>query len=107
MNNIPIIDMSPIYTNSYSLKLALASKINEVATTFGIFYIKGLEIDIENLYEYSKQFHAMPLEYKELYIIGQNNRHAGYVPLTEKGLYADEIFRRRYESFDFSLDTKK
>ncbi|PVX70895.1 2-oxoglutarate-Fe(II)-dependent oxygenase superfamily protein [Paraburkholderia unamae] len=47
----------------------------------------------------------MPLDYKESYRIGADMRHAGYVPFTEKGLYGDEGKRRRYESFDLSLET--
>lgn len=66
----------------------------------------GLGIDCSKVYEKSKEFHSKTKLYKENYLIGMNMRHAGYVPFSEKGMYSDEIGRRRYESFDLSLEKK-
>ncbi len=107
INQIPIIDVSAIYSGSECEKMELAEKINQAAVSTGVFYISGLDINVREVYEYSKLFHGMPIEYKERYAIGQNMRHAGYVPLSENGLYEDETYRRRYESFDISLDLDK
>jgi isopenicillin N synthase-like dioxygenase len=101
---IPIIDVSAIYTNSIQKKEDLAKQINHAAISTGVFLIKGLNINTNDAYKYSKLFHSRPTRYKEKFTIGKNNRHAGYVPFSEKGLYQDEKHKRRYESFDLSLD---
>ncbi|MFD1558499.1 isopenicillin N synthase family dioxygenase [Paraburkholderia silviterrae] len=102
---IPIINSEAIYSDSGRAREALANKINDAAVNFGMFYITGLGIDPSSVREQSEIFHSMPSAYKDRYRIGTGMRHAGYVPLTEKGLYGDEGKRRRYESFDLSLET--
>ncbi|MFM0069267.1 isopenicillin N synthase family dioxygenase [Paraburkholderia aspalathi] len=102
---IPTINTEAIHSDLGRARELLAAKINNAARDSGIFYATGLGIDPSPVYDQSARFHAMPLIYKESYCIGMDMRHAGYVPLTEKGLYGDEGKHRRYESFDVSLET--
>lgn len=102
---IPTINAEAIHSDSGRARELLAARINNAALDTGMFYVTELGIDSTAVYDLSAQFHAMPLAYKRQYDIGMGMRHAGYVPLTEKGMYDDEGKRRRYESFDLSLET--
>ena len=106
---IPVIDISSLMqrrpkTERSSLQVAEA--ILKASRAYGSFVVRGHGISqsiIEEAYERSSQFFALPLEEKMRYYIAHNSKHRGYVPLDERGDYSDEI-QRCYEAFDLGLD---
>jgi len=103
---LPVIDISGLYSHDPAQRKAVADRLGRAAHTVGFLYIKGHHVEerlLNRALAASKQFFNRPSEFKSRYYIGDSPNHRGYVPVTEKGDYADEE-KRRYEAFDLSLD---
>ena len=103
---IPLIDISDIYSKDYCKMKRIADEMGEAARHIGFFMIKGHHIDldlIEATYQSATAFFALSDPEKRRCYIGNSTNHRGYVPFTEKGDYADEI-HRNYEAFDLGQD---
>lgn len=103
---LPIVDISPLYSSDAAARRAVADQLGRAAHTVGFLYIKGHRVPERLMHRAlaaSRRFFEQPLDFKSLYYIGDAPNHRGYVPVTEKGEYADEK-TRRYEAFDLSLD---
>jgi len=103
---LPIVDISGLYSHDRRRWQTVADRLGRAAHTVGFLYIKGHGIPerlLKRALAASKRFFNCPRELKSRYYIGDAPNHRGYVPVTEKGDYADEK-KRRYEAFDLSLD---
>ncbi|MGI9333657.1 MAG: isopenicillin N synthase family dioxygenase [Gammaproteobacteria bacterium] len=105
--SLPVIDVSPLLGTNERRKRDVAEEIGAAARDIGFFCIRnhGIERElIERAYQHAAYFFELPESQKLAYYIGHSSNHRGYVPFTEKGDYADEGTRRRYEAFDLALD---
>lgn len=106
LDPLPLIDIGGLRGGSQSEKRCIAARIGAASRDIGFFRICNHGIDrdlIEATYRMAERFFAMPDDEKHRYYIGRSRNHRGYVPFTEKGDYADEVFRN-YEAFDLGLD---
>ena len=107
---LPIVDISRLDHRNPRIQRIAAKEIGEIAEKNGFLYLSNHgvpKIQIDDVYEVSKRFFHQSLEKKNRYYIGKSSNHRGYVPVSEKGDYADEIGPRRYEAFDMGLDLPK
>jgi isopenicillin N synthase-like dioxygenase len=103
---LPLIDVSGLRRGTQSEKRRIAASIGAASRDVGFFRIHNHGIDsdlIDAAYQMAARFFALPEETKRRYYIGRSPNHRGYVPFTEKGDYADEVYRN-YEAFDMGLD---
>lgn len=103
---LPVIDISGLFSHDPWRRKTVADRLGHAAHTVGFLYIKGHRVKdrlLNRALAASKRFFNRPDEFKSRYYIGDAPNHRGYVPVTEKGDYADEK-ARRYEAFDLSLD---
>ena len=107
IQSLPIIDLSPMFGHNDALKRRVADEIGEAAREVGFFYIKNHSIEpglIDSAYLQSERFFSLSSDEKLEFDIAKSRNHRGYVPVTERGIYADEQGKRRYEAFDMALD---
>ena len=86
---------------------ATARAIGNAARSNGFLYVSGHGIpqtSLTSVLEQSRQFFALPEAEKLRLRIGTQRHHRGYVPVTDRGLYADESGDRHYEAFDMALE---
>lgn len=106
INDLPMIDISPLRGGSAAGIRKVADEMGAAARDVGFFYVANHGIPpslIDNAYAAAERFFALPDEVKRAYYIGESSNHRGYVPFTEKGDYTDEV-NRNYEAFDLALD---
>ncbi|MDH3689562.1 MAG: isopenicillin N synthase family oxygenase [Gammaproteobacteria bacterium] len=106
-SSLPVIDIGPLFGCREAPKRGVAEQLGNAARNNGFFYIKHHNIDprlIDAAYSQAEGFFALRNEDKVRYYIGRSANHRGYVPVTEKGSYTDELGSRRYEAFDLALD---
>ncbi len=80
--SVPILDVSAIYSSDTDARQALADAFYQAYATAGFCYIKNHGISdtlINELFQASAQFHALPLEQKIL--VELNQQHRGYIPI--------------------------
>ncbi|RMO10385.1 2OG-Fe oxygenase protein, partial [Pseudomonas cichorii] len=81
MNQLPIIDIAPLYTPDEQAWQAVASQIDQACREWGFFYIKGHPITarrIEQVLDAGKRFFARPQAEKLSIDITQSSHHRGY-----------------------------
>lgn len=81
-DEIPIIDVSPLFDQSESGLRKVAAEISDVYSNVGFGYISNHNIPqelIDGIFEASRQFHALPSE--EKLKIEINEFHRGFIPI--------------------------
>jgi len=104
---LPVIDVSPLFREDGRAIEHTAREIGRAARSTGFLYVSGHGIpdtDIAEVYRQAARFFALPEEQKLRLRVGSRQHHRGYVPVTDRGLYADEVGNRRYEAFDMGLE---
>ena len=79
--NIPVIDISPLYSDSREGKLSVARAIDHACQHSGFFYIKGHPISSERMRTIrtlAEQFFALPMDQKQAISISHSSNHRGY-----------------------------
>ncbi|CAB3805677.1 Validamycin A dioxygenase [Paraburkholderia ultramafica] len=104
-DRLPIVDVSGLYSDDLSERIASARELDLAAREAGFFYVTGHRVARElraALVEEARRFFASPQEWKMRYYIGRSRAHRGYVPEGE------EVFaggaRDRKEAFDTGRD---
>lgn len=110
---LPVVDIGALSSGvlyspgDYAQKKKVADELAQAAHDFGFLYIVNHPIPpyiiTDALYQ-AERFFNLPEEEKLLYYIAKSRNHRGYVPLFERGEYADEQGERHYEAFDLALD---
>lgn len=106
-DSLPIVDIDGLYDRNPSVRRSTAGQIGEIAMDSGFLYLRNHSVSpslLEATYEQARYFFNQDKARKDRYFIGNTTKHRGYVPITEKGEYADEVGPRRYEAFDMGLD---
>ena len=106
-DSLPIVDLDGLDDPNPAVQRSAAGRIGEIAMENGFLYIRSHGVSsqlIEAVYEQARCFFAQDAGFKGRYYIGHSPNHRGYVPVTEKGDYADEQGPRRYEAFDMGVD---
>lgn len=109
-DSLPVVDIDGLHHANPQVQRSTAGQIGEIAMENGFLYLHHHGVDlqlIEAVYEQARHFFSKPAVEKNRYYIGHSRNHRGYVPVTEKGDYADEQGPRRYEAFDMGLDLSK
>ena len=107
-SGLPIVDIEPLFHAKARRHdhRRVADKLAQAAADVGFLYITGHPIKtrtIRNVYAEAARFFALPESTKLNHYIGASLNHRGYVPVSEKGDYADEK-KRHYEAFDLALE---
>jgi isopenicillin N synthase-like dioxygenase len=106
-NALPIVDLAPLLHGSPGERARVAEEIGTAAREFGFLYIRNHGIDqrlIDRSYAQAGAFFGLEEEIKLQSDIARSSNHRGYVPVTERGLYTDELGERHYEAFDSALE---
>lgn len=104
--SLPVVDIAGLNDRNPAVQRRTAARIGEIAMANGFLYLRNHSVDpslIEAVYEHAGHFFSGNNSSKQRYYIGNSPNHRGYVPVSEKGDYADEG-TRRYEAFDMGLD---
>ena len=104
---IPTIDLAVI--RRYPNDAALVDSLNTALVESGFCYLKNHGIPrelIARAHAAAMIFFELPEDRKLKFNIANAVRHSGYVPFSEKGMYADEALRL-YEAYDISLELSK
>jgi len=104
---LPVVDISAILHDNPEAKFDVAQQVGKAAMDNGFLYIENHSVSqhlIDEVYQFARKFFALDNNEKLRYYIGNSPNHRGFVPITEKGDYADEGSHRAYEAFDMSLD---
>ena len=81
MNQLPIIDIAPLYSDDQAAWQAIAQHIDQACREWGFFYIKGHPISAERIEQVvgaAQQFFALPQAEKLKIDITQTRHHRGY-----------------------------
>ena len=104
---LPVVDIGAMLHGNPVAKFNVAEQVGKAAMDSGFLYIENHGVSeqlIDEVYRYARAFFALDDNEKLRYYIGGSSNHRGFVPVTEKGDYADEGSQRSYEAFDMSLD---
>ncbi|MFM2482110.1 isopenicillin N synthase family dioxygenase [Celerinatantimonas sp. YJH-8] len=89
--NIPVVDISLLYSDDLSHRLKVAEQIKTAASQVGFLYITGHQVPastIDNLKQAAETFFMQPHELKMRSYIGYSSNHSGYVPEGEERFYS-------------------
>ncbi|WP_410210747.1 isopenicillin N synthase family dioxygenase [Aquirhabdus sp.] len=106
-DQLPIIDISGLYSPDLSVRLHTAEALGKAAREVGFFYIKGHAVSKlmrSHLIEQTRDFFDLPLTEKMRYYIGNsgNLAHRGYVPEGEEVFATGKHDRK--EAFDLGFE---
>ena len=105
MNQLPIIDISPLYQDEQQGWDSVAKQIDRACREWGFFYIKGHPISaqrIEQLLSTAKHFFALPSVEKLKIDITQSRHHRGYGAIATEQLDPSKPSDLK-ETFDMGL----
>ncbi|WP_223515464.1 isopenicillin N synthase family dioxygenase [Pseudomonas sp. GL-R-26] len=105
MNSLPIIDITPLYSDAPSAWPAVAAQIDLACREWGFFYIKGHPISaarIDALLDHAKRFFAQPTVEKLKIDITQTRHHRGYGAIATEQLDPSKPSDLK-ETFDMGL----
>jgi isopenicillin N synthase-like dioxygenase len=106
--SIPVIDVSGLYSDTLSDRLATASEIGTAARSAGFFYVIGHPISRvkrARLFETAQRFFSRDAESKMKFYIGNSINHTGYVPPGEEMFSGQRPDRK--EAYDVCRDVPK
>ncbi|KAG5920146.1 hypothetical protein E4U42_006284 [Claviceps africana] len=107
-SEIPIIDVSPIFSSSATARQSVARQINHAATNMGFFYIKNHGIPsavIQDAYRAGLSFFHQDLQDKMAATIARSRHYNGYRALETQRLNPEEGVDVR-ESFSIAYDPR-
>jgi isopenicillin N synthase-like dioxygenase len=105
MNQLPIIDIAPLYRNDPQARQEVADQIDRACREWGFFYIKGHPISatrIGQILDSAKQFFALPAFEKLKIDITQTRHHRGYGAIATEQLDPSKPSDLK-ETFDMGL----
>lgn len=102
IHNIPTVEYSELFTEHFQV-----SRFISILKEFGHIHIVNITspafvLGTMRLKRVAQQLFALSYENKMQFYIGDSIGHRGYVPVTEKGEYADED-ARVYEAYDIGF----
>lgn len=106
-SRLPIIDVSALFREDGRAIAETAREIGKAARSNGFLYVSGHGISdqlIGGVYGQARRFFSLPESEKLGLRIGSTRHHRGYVPTSDRGIYADEQGERHYEAFDLGID---
>ena len=80
-SEIPQVDVGRIYSDKFEDRAAIAAEVSDICKTVGFMYIKnhGVPQDlIDEVFEFSRKYHAKALEYKMKQYVYQSPSLRGY-----------------------------
>ena len=101
---IPVIDVSPAFAGAPGALEAVAAQVREASERVGFFYLAGHGVSqtlIDDAFQASREFHAMPLEDKLALKLNQNN--IGYLPVNESIQRASTVHKATRPNFNESF----
>jgi len=104
-DDIPVIDIAPIFGDDESAKRRVAAEIRIAAINVGFFYVRnhGIPHDsIEASRQSAEEFYAQPTNIKAQYDVNNTKRHKGYVPVG--GLSADPTIVDLQEGYEVGIE---
>ncbi|KAG5949790.1 hypothetical protein E4U53_005758 [Claviceps sorghi] len=107
-SEIPIIDVSPMFSSSAAARQSVAKQVNHAATNMGFFYIKNHGIPsavIQDAYRAGLSFFHQDVQDKLAATIAQSRQYNGYRALETQRLNPDEGVDVR-ESFSIAYDPR-
>jgi len=109
---IPVVDISGLYSDSLEKRKAVAKELYRCASEVGFLYVRGHNISqslIDNLITSAKGFFNQSTEEKMQNYIGYSDNHSGYVPEGEEEFYGgSKDHKEAYDlSYDLSDESKK
>lgn len=105
MNSLPIIDISPLYSDDQSAWPAVAKQIDHACREWGFFYIKGHPISAQRISAVlgqAQRFFALPTAEKLKIDITQTRHHRGYGAIATEQLDPSKPSDLK-ETFDMGL----
>ena len=88
-SDVPVIDLSPVWSGDTSDRLAVARLIADICGRVGFFYIINHQIpkeSIDAIFQTAADFHGLPIEAKMDVSITKNNHAQGYLHGNTKGV---------------------
>ncbi|KAE8443405.1 hypothetical protein EG329_001886 [Mollisiaceae sp. DMI_Dod_QoI] len=107
---IPVIDVSGIWSDDFKVRLKVANEVAEACESCGFFYVKNHGIDqklIEETIESNKRYFAKPLEVKMREHIYKSRTLRGYEPVHGAKLDMNTKLGDRKESFLYNYDPEE
>lgn len=104
VEELPIIDVGPLLSGGPRARARVADEMGAAARNLGFFYVCNHGVSTAAVSAQAAAFFERPLPYKLRYDIARSPNHRGYVPVTERGDYADEQGERHYEAFDSAFE---
>lgn len=105
--SIPIIDFSGAYSSRLADRKLVAGQIRQASVEIGFFYIENHGVPqtlIEQSFDASREFFALPVADKMELRVGKHRHHAGYIPIQGEKLYdADEALGDQKESLEITV----
>lgn len=105
MNQLPIIDIAPLYSDDAQAWQSVATDIDRACREWGFFYIKGHPIApsrIEAVLEHAQRFFALPAAEKLKIDITRTRHHRGYGAIATEQLDPSKPSDLK-ETFDMGL----
>lgn len=102
---IPVVDISGLYSPHLADRQAVADDIARAAANVGFLYIRGHAIApqlSQRLLARTQEFFAQPEAEKMRWYIGHSRNHSGYVPEGEEQFYGGKTDKK--EAYDVSFD---
>ena len=101
---IPVIDVAPAFAGQHGALEAVAAQVRSASERVGFFYVAGHGVPqalIDDAFQASREFHAMPLEGKLTLKLNQNN--IGYLPVNESIQRASTVHKATRPNFNESF----
>ncbi len=106
MNNVPLIDISPLFSDNREDWRPVVDKIDQACREIGFFYIQGHGISsaqLESMFALAKTFFAQPEELKQQILIANSSNHRGWGSAGAEQLDPGKPSDWK-ETFDMALD---
>jgi len=101
---IPVIDVTPAFAGQPGALEAVAAQVRSASERVGFFYVAGHGVPqalIDDAFQASREFHAMPLQDKLTLKLNQNN--IGYLPVNESIQRASTVHKATRPNFNESF----
>ena len=103
---LPVVDMSPLYSEDLSDRQQAPSVLDRAARDAGFLYLQGHGIPrrlIDGLEDATRTYFAQSLDAKMANYIGLSQNHSGYVPQGEEQFYGGSVDLK--EAYDIGAES--